>query len=222
MNELVFFLLLNDLALECGADEIGCDDKCHPISIRCDGEEQCSDGFDEEDCGDRERPTTIQPEEPDQQSGYPSSAKPPIQCPEWKCPGEEVCFGVAERCDGRWTCNSGYDESGCQRKKSFISSPFCHEIYICQLQVQKMSNVVPMNLNVTIPFACQMTKNAMVRYICFWIKLLIFFFIFRRFLFTFLQIFQVYGIAVMLLMRRIVLLLVLVSFLYSHYHLLHH
>lgn len=66
---------------------------------------------------EHEPTTTVQPEEPEH-NGYPSSTAPPIQCPEWKCPGEEVCFGVADRCDGRWACNSGYDESGCQRKKS--------------------------------------------------------------------------------------------------------
>lgn len=112
-----FVLRLEILAPDCGPDEISCDDKCHPSSIRCDGSAQCSDGYDEEDCGDRESPTTTEREWPEQ-AVYPSSPKPTVECPEWKCPGEEVCFGVADRCDGRWTCNSGYDESGCTRKRS--------------------------------------------------------------------------------------------------------
>lgn len=37
---------------DCLDDEISCDGECHPLSIRCNGVDDCSDGIDEENCGD--------------------------------------------------------------------------------------------------------------------------------------------------------------------------
>lgn len=152
-----FYFLDEILAPECRAGEFSCDNQCHSLSSRCDGIEDCSDGYDEENCD--EHSTTMQPVH----HQYPSSEKPPLQCPQYKCPGEEVCFGVSDRCNGRWECSDGYDESGCQRKRSPIHIQIwdasIRNILFAILQPQKPDALL-MNSNVTIPFACQIPKNA--------------------------------------------------------------
>lgn len=38
------------------------------------------------------------------------------ECPVYKCPREEVCFDNSHRCDGKWQCSDGYDETSCPGK----------------------------------------------------------------------------------------------------------
>lgn len=48
------FVRFGNADTTCRDDQISCDGECHPLSIRCDGIFQCTDGRDEENCG---RPT---------------------------------------------------------------------------------------------------------------------------------------------------------------------
>lgn len=93
---------------DCMDDEISCDGQCFPQYIRCNGYPDCSSGIDEENCQTQTEPAIITTQAPTTDSN--------IICPEYKCPNENVCFGQADRCDGRWKCQDGYDDYGCPRK----------------------------------------------------------------------------------------------------------
>lgn len=63
--------------------------ECIPIERRCDQRLDCYDGADESNC--------------------------PVECPVYKCIGEEKCFDYAQKCDGNYDCQDGYDEQGCRK-----------------------------------------------------------------------------------------------------------
>ena len=80
---------------DCSSNQFFCDDDCHPISIRCNGEYDCADRSDEEHCS---RPTRRPPT-------YP--------CPQHTCPNGQ-CYSENQRCDGISQCDDGTDETGCK------------------------------------------------------------------------------------------------------------
>jgi len=114
----------------CGRGELLCGDtqQCFPARTRCDGESNCSNGFDEEDC-----PTDLGCNV--EKGGYHCNNG---QCllPETRCDGTEQCSegedeldcdvycgargGVlcdghcALACDGKQQCADGRDEENCQ------------------------------------------------------------------------------------------------------------
>lgn len=55
-NNPFWMIFLISIAEEC--DGILCDNQCHPLSIRCNGYQECSDGYDEENCPEPEDPYT--------------------------------------------------------------------------------------------------------------------------------------------------------------------
>lgn len=63
--------------------------ECIPLAQRCDRRIDCYDGADESNCW--------------------------VECPVYKCTGEEKCFDYAEKCDGKRDCQDGSDEQGCRK-----------------------------------------------------------------------------------------------------------
>ncbi|KAM7349794.1 terribly reduced optic lobes isoform 6-T6 [Cochliomyia hominivorax] len=90
-NDLVTTVLTPE---DCEENQFFCDDDCHPISIRCNGQYDCADRSDEEECS---RPTRRPPT-------YP--------CPQHTCPDGQ-CYSESERCDGISQCSDGSDEAEC-------------------------------------------------------------------------------------------------------------
>jgi hypothetical protein len=79
----------------CEPNEFRCSNKqCMSKLWRCDGDKDCSDGSDEENCAD-----------------LPSNA--PCYYGEYKCASNNQCIPKSYQCDHENDCMDGSDEIGC-------------------------------------------------------------------------------------------------------------
>nr|AIC83993.1 CD320 antigen [Mus musculus] len=100
---------------------------CVPLSWRCDGDQDCSDGSDEEDCriescaqNGQCQPQSALPCSCDNISGCSdvsdknlNCSRPPCQESELHCMLDDVCIPHTWRCDGHPDCLDSSDELSC-------------------------------------------------------------------------------------------------------------
>lgn len=100
---------------------------CVPLSWRCDGDRDCSDGSDEEECriepcaqNGQCQPQPALPCSCDNISGCPAGSdkklncsRPPCQESELRCLRDDICIPHTWRCDGHPDCPDSSDELSC-------------------------------------------------------------------------------------------------------------
>ncbi|XP_038589287.1 low-density lipoprotein receptor-related protein 2 isoform X3 [Micropterus salmoides] len=92
--------------------------ECVLYSHVCDGERDCRDGSDEEECKNLHLNESPAPVEPFIQP----PTKPPCTSPSILCPDSSLCINPKQLCDGRKDCPDGSDEScikRCPNKNDF-------------------------------------------------------------------------------------------------------
>ncbi|XP_038589288.1 low-density lipoprotein receptor-related protein 2 isoform X4 [Micropterus salmoides] len=93
--------------------------ECVLYSHVCDGERDCRDGSDEEECKNLHLNESPAPVEPFIQP----PTKPPCTSPSILCPDSSLCINPKQLCDGRKDCPDGSDEScikRCPNKNDFL------------------------------------------------------------------------------------------------------
>ncbi|CAI9722758.1 atrial natriuretic peptide-converting enzyme-like isoform X3 [Octopus vulgaris] len=117
--------------LGCSANEMYCSaskTNCIPLAWKCDGQNDCPDGEDEEDC---DRVTTTQ---------APVTTTLSLDCRvnEMYCTATKSCILLSWKCDGQNDCPDGEDEKDCdytldnfeKQDTSFVIHAFPKEFYV--------------------------------------------------------------------------------------------
>ncbi|XP_037122199.1 LDL receptor repeat-containing protein egg-1-like [Syngnathus acus] len=123
--------------LKCRLGSQLCQDgtQCVPYSHVCDGEKDCQDGSDEEECDTR---MTTPPENGRQnQPPLPAKTQPPIKpsctSPSFLCP-DSTCIPPTQICDGVKDCPDGSDEKRCLKRCKNKSDFLCKDRRSCVLK----------------------------------------------------------------------------------------
>ncbi|KAM9793487.1 uncharacterized protein ACBT44_017953 isoform 4-T4 [Syngnathus typhle] len=126
-----------DLVLKCRLGSRPCQDKtqCVPYSHVCDGEKDCQDGSDEEECDTRM--TTPPGNGWRNRPPLPARTQPPIKpsctSPSFLCP-DSTCIPPTQICDGVKDCPDGSDEKTCLKRCKNKSDFLCKDRRSCVLK----------------------------------------------------------------------------------------